>query len=214
MVLHGIIQQAANSSGGITYIGSNGVTGVASANLLSSGANALAGDVVVVYYSGSYFVPYTVPTGYTLLIDTDNSPVTCGIAYKVLTSSESTIDGLISSNFGSHVITVFRGVDNTTPFDMSIATRTNSSNMPFPPSNTVVNDGSMFLISGHSNSFTASSTEAPSGYTLSKAQESGSLGTTTMVAYKEVDAGLESSGIFIGDGDGKGIGTSIALRKA
>jgi hypothetical protein len=107
----------------------------------------------------------------------------------------------------SGVVVAFRGVDTTTPFDVTAPTETLAiSGMPDPPSITTVTDGAVIVIIGHldDDSTIGATIAAPTNYTLAgwgQATDLSGSSSITMVAYRTLaTAGTDDPGAFTSTG--------------
>lgn len=226
----------------ITYVGGDFVDGGDTANdITPSFANCgtiAAGDFALMHCradeSGTIpdFTLSTGTTGWTELFDINATSGTDSVEtvfYKAnISASESdpTVEISISQQHAV-TLTVWRGVDTTTPFDVTW-NQTNhwgdtANNQTGPnPAITTNTDGAMVVL-GHgittsSDSFANGAAGAPSGYTLS--ESNGGPRVSTAGAYKIVaTAGTETPGVWTHTGDGIGGGSeermfTLALKPA
>lgn len=117
-----------------------------------------AGDLVLVQGSARITVPGV--TGYATIqnlnVDSGNQACRAGWFWKRLTSADTSIDVVRSSSSGEgliYTIHVFRGVDATTPFDVSETTASSTSAIQInPPSITPVTPGAWIYLGGANGS--------------------------------------------------------------
>ncbi len=156
-------------------------------------------------------------TGYTNGQQGLSNSVNYRWAYKFMPATpDTTITGLDSTNV-IHIAMVFRGVNTTTPLDVTVpAVATNTAGMPNPPSITPVTNNSMIVAIGYLDDDIITAT-APTNYTLARTANYGSAGAggTVMGAYRRlVTAAAENPGTFGGGGDDAWVASTVALRPA
>lgn len=161
------------------------------------------------------------PTGYT----TGSDSITEALAFsntwrwsykKMGVTPDTAASGLTAQVDCGHIALAFRGIDGTTPLDVSPPTSSfGSSGMPVCPAITMANSGVALLIGFLDDDLTTDTT-APTGYTLAINSPFGVLSTggTIMAAYKQVNAGTETPAIFGGTGTDNWSGVTIGLRLA
>jgi hypothetical protein len=219
------MMQFATATGGvIEFIGATSSENSTSITLPSGLAQ---NDIVIVasmfdVYTGVYTASApNLPTGYTAGSDS----ITEGWSWSFFTTwrwsykkmgvtPDTTASGLTAQADGAHIALAFRGVDGTTPLDVSPPTSSNgSSGMPVCPAITMANTGISVII-GFLDDDLASDTVAPGGYSLAINKTFGvaETGGTIMAAYKQVGAGTETPTIFGGTGSDSWSGVTIGLR--
>ena len=168
-------------------------------------------------------------TGWTNLyqdeLNTDGRDTSWSLWYKKATSSSETDPVFTVDTSVVHTvqIAVFRGVDTTTPFDVTTTSNggTNDETPPLPTI-TTVNDNCAIVVFGGQSHDDLSAFGAPSGYTLNVGIDRGS-GAHRGYNYGAylLDAGtaaLEDPGSWTHTGNGSGVAdwqnVTIALRAA
>lgn len=168
------------------------------------------GDLVVVCNFADA-TSQNLPSGYTNGQNGFTNSVNYRWSYKFMGSTpDTTATGLSSGS--AHLAFAFRGVDTTTPLDVTPpSVATNISGMPNPPSITTVTDNSVLVAVGYlDDDSVASSITAPSTYTLLNAAQSSG---TIMAAYKTLaTAGTDDAGGFGGTGTDSWVAAKFALR--
>jgi hypothetical protein len=167
---------------------------------------------VVVICSVADNVTQNLPTGYTDGQNGSVNTVQYRWSYKFMSSSpETTATGLTSSS--AHIAFALRGVDTTTPLDVSPPSRTTGlTGTPNPPSITTVTENAMIVACGFlDDDNVAASVTAPSTYTLLTAAQSGA---TVMAAYKSTTTPTTDDPAAFGGGTDAWVGATFALRAA
>jgi len=136
------------------------------------------------------------------------------VFYKFATGSSITAT-FTSSNVG-YAMLAYRFVDSSTPFDVNATSTSSSGSMPNCPAITPVSDKSLIIAAGFlDDDEVASTTSAPTGYTLAVASNNSLNSSTLMVAHKLLPlAATENPGAFT-DSSGNTdsfIADTIALR--
>lgn len=206
----------------IEYVGTLSRTGAGTISLtaLTGGVSSSVAenDVVFVLAAGDPNAVVNIDmsgvvstSGYTLATELyGDSTYDCNFAlfYKKMSSSPDSMVTLTSTAYDSRVY-VWRGLDTTTPIDVTITTATGTGPNPNSPSVTPITAGAVVLSLGASSSFSPPST-APSGYS-----NVGS-GNKCVAASKTWTSGAEDPGAWSG-----GVGPtyawcacSVALRPA
>lgn len=139
-----------------------------------------AGDLVVVTVvvgsaGGNPTLDVVTPTGYTPLTQLNRNPTTADtslqVSYKIMGGTPDTsvtIPGTTNNAWAeAYSIQVFRGVDSTTPMDVTptSATGSGTNNRPDPPSITPATAGAWVVICGGGAAGTGASYTAPTNFT-------------------------------------------------
>jgi hypothetical protein len=203
----------------LTYVGGNTASGAGNTNITisltaltgGSGSTALEGDIVIVAlnYSGNTNAnvpPSLVTSGYSsiasLFVD-DSNETNLVVARKIMGSTpdtdvEATVSGGSSGRYYTGVVHVWRGVDQTTPLDVTSTTNTGTNSSAADcPSITPTTSGSVVLaVGGNAIANGAYGINgAPSGYTNLK-NVTGSVYSSTAIASKAWTSGAENPGAF------------------
>lgn len=153
-----------------------------------------AGDVV--YIVGGYFNrnaagSYGPASGYTQLsIDLSANPG-FGSWRKVLTGADTTVVGQGGGNAAdtsAYACVVLRGVDNTTPEDVTVQTATGSSTNPDAPAITPTNNDCAIIIGAGSNVSDATPGTV-TNYTLGNANQSDTNAYTVAIGLRILSGG-------------------------
>jgi hypothetical protein len=205
------------AGGSITFVGGTGIGVEDSSNNLTLPTGLQPGDLVIVTSGSDNNVTQLTPTGYTSM-GSFNYAVDGWWSYKFMGDPVDTaISGLTFDGQTTHLAVVFRGVDQSTPFDAAYVRMPNNDEIgtPDPSPITTVTDGAMVVALGYlDDDKVASGVTAPTGYTLAATSQSVVAGVTVMAAYKVLaTAGTEDPGAFGGGSDNIGAFT-IALRPA
>jgi hypothetical protein len=151
------------------------------------------------------------PSGYTNGQNGSSNSTNYRWSYKFMGSTpDTTATGLSSSS--AHIAFAFRGVNTSTPLDVTTPSITTStSGMPNPPSIQTVTDNAVIVACGFlDDDNVASSVTAPSTYTLILASQNGA---TVMSAYKtKTPQGSDDPSAFGGSGTDSWVGATFALR--
>lgn len=207
------IAQAAGTET-ITYVGSAKSDNSTTIDL--TGISMLPGDIVLVISGDDAGAPGTA-TGYTSLASI-SSTGDARVMYKIMPDPvDSSVTGLTAGGSDSgHLAVVFRGVNQTTPIDVTTETSLNTAGDPNPDVITTVTDGAMVVaLAFLDDDLAEGGITAPSGYTLADANEFGSSGSggTVMAIYKLVaTAGVEDPGIITTNDDDWWWAATVALR--
>lgn len=174
-----IATQRAAAGGGIQFVG-----GISTGNLFATtlsltalaggiGSEAIEGDIVVVAILNSSAVDRRASIGVTTGGYTELSSIfQAGTAasnhevfYKIMTATPDAEVGIdlngASSDGGTAIVAVYRGVDQTTPIDVSSTTANGTGNDPNPAQITPVTAGALIVIAAQGTA----NAEAPSGLT-------------------------------------------------
>lgn len=198
----------------ITYVGSANATGSsASFNIDLSGLSLAQGDLVIVAtgfvtVGGSDSNPGVTTSGYTEVADLfgdDSREAQLSVSYKLMGATPDTTvacNGSGSGSFGSVGIAyVLRGVDQTTPIDVTTTTATGiDSAVPDPPSITPATSGAWVVIAGLGTATSVDETvTAPTGYSNNIIKGSDpSTAVNLAVASKAWTSGAEDPGAWGG----------------
>jgi hypothetical protein len=162
---------------------------------LTGGSNSTpsAGDIVIVCcvtgsVDGNPAMAVTTPTGYTALGQLNQNSTgdtSLNVSYKVLFTAETTvtIPGTTNNAWAeAYSIQVFRGVDHTTPLDVtSVSAGGTGTGRPDPASITPVTAGAWPVICGGGAAGTGANYVAPANYTTNFVTSSGADTTDAMV---------------------------------
>jgi len=196
----------------ITYVGSASSDNSTTIDL--TGISMQPGDVVVVISGEDSGAPATA-TGYTSLAAI-SSTGDVNVMGKIMPDPvDTSVTGLTAASDCGHLAVVFRGVDQTTPFDTTVATATSTAGDPNPAAITTVTNGAMVVALAFLDDDLISTPTPPSGYTLADFHTFGVSGTggSVMVVYKEVaTAGSEDPGTIVTSGDDWWWAATGALR--
>ena len=164
----------------------------------------------------------TIPSGWTERLGLIEPGGLFQLLYKVQTSSVDTsvdiaLPGTPAADFG--IITVaYRGVDTSTPFDVTDTTASNTSGDPDSPSITPTSNGCMILSAGVLDDDVITEPTPPSGYVLAgwaDASEASGSNAVAMIAHKlQTTAGAEDPGVWGTTGDDSWDAATLALRPA
>lgn len=205
----------------IEYVGTLNRTGAGTISLtaLTGGVSSSVAenDVVFVLASGNPSATTNIDmsgvvstSGYTLATELyGNSTQDCNFAlfYKKMGSSPDSTVTLTSTAYDSRVY-VWRGLDTTTPIDVTITTATGTTDNVNSPSITPISTGAVVLSLGAQTGF--STPTAPSGY--------GNVGNNNrcVAASKAWTSGAEDPGAWSASSGGAyaWCACSVALRPA
>lgn len=142
--------------------------------------------------------------------------------FKIMGAAPDSVVNLDAGNgttqVNAVVIQVWRGVDQTTPFDgVTPTTATGSFGLPNAPSITPITDGALVFAFGVLDDDDDPTITPPSGYSNLQARVSGGSGggATTMLASKVVSiAQAENAGAFSGTDSDEWFACSFCLRLA
>lgn len=157
--------------------------------------------------------------GYSNLFDTVSSSPGGRVDRKVLTGADTTVDiNRRANTITAVLIVVFRGVDTTTPEDVTSTSATGSSGMPDAPSIDPTTNDCMIVACGMLDDDDATAT-APANYTNlvtgNTGQASTTVGATVCMATRQLSGhAAENPAAFGGDGSDAWAALSIALRPA
>ena len=160
----------------------------------------------------------TLPSGWTLLFNVDyGGPRRVTIAYKIATASEpapardSYTFTLGAAGDGAHIIAAYRGVNQTTPIDVSANTPTSTSvNITIPEITTTVNSAMLLWVASDNNGNTLG---APAG-TKVVSEMFNSVAFSRIWLAEEFDATLGATGTRLATTGGASVNwaaASIAL---
>lgn len=208
------IEFVGSASTGVTN-GSFTTTQTFSIATLSGGIGTTpqTGDIVILLRASSDSITALAVAGYTTLAASG----AIYTAYRIMGATPQT--SLSLSTPGSEdsvtIAMVFRGVDQTTPLDATVAIASNSTAIPDPPAVTTVTNDAMSVVLASSDRGPATVT-SPTGYSTSVARRQ----STTIAAYacfKTVaSAGVENPSAFGGITSAIRLayGVTVALRPA
>lgn len=225
----------------LEFVGSNNGTNIVGGNITLSltaltggiSSTAIAGDIVIAVISmSSDGVDYNISmntSGYTEISDLfsdDSTDSNLGVFYKILTSTPDTSAVFNGSGSGfdgaAAIVYVWRGVDQTTPLDVTstIATGINGS-ASNPPAITPITAGSYVIAIGGSASTSTSNAEFSSGSSSFSGFVSAIAGGAVTrkagagICYLQWTSGEVDPGAFVTGGTGSSdswTATTIALR--
>lgn len=172
------------------------------------------GDIVLVVCHQDNSAKTVTSTGYTTIYSSGGSE-NGRYYYKVMGASP---DGTITFNQtdGIAIGQVWRGVNTSTPLDVTSTTATGVTGMPNPPSITPTTDGCLIVIMGAlDDDSVESSVTAPSGFeNILKQQDNSFVGTVMMATYLQSSAGAIDPDAFGGTGTDDWSAVTVALRPA
>jgi hypothetical protein len=171
------------------------------------------GDLVIVASASDDNTP-NYPTGYTQgQRGRDN--VGYQWSYKFMGDPvDTTVSGLTNDARTPHLAIAFRGVNPTTPLDVSSPGVTDGgSGTPNPPAITTTTNNAVVVALGFLDDDNVASTAgAPTNFTFAAASQGSSGGATVMAAFRtKTPAGSEDPGAFSGGSD-DWIAATLALR--
>lgn len=212
----------AGGGGGITFIGATGtdmVTG--GTETISLPGSFASGDFVIVV-AGNDSDDHSVNTsGYTDILTSGSPDVDHHIliSYKIISTDTDVVINRGSTKKGAVLVQVWRGVNSSTPIDVTTTTDLAETGMPNSPSITPTTSGAYVLSAGWiDDDDVASGVSAPSGYSNLTAQDTAQSstvdGSTVMLASKAWTSGAEDPAAFGGSGNDRWKAASIALRPA
>lgn len=186
---------ASNESGAISSISLTGLTGGSNS---SPSENDLVIVTVAINNSGG---PVPTISGYTTIaqlsvVDTNSCYSTT--SYKLMTSTPDTSISFTADGSGgvSVAVSVWRGINTTTPLDVTSTTATNNnSSVPNPPSITPTTTGAVVLAIGH-NASARNINAAPSGYSNFVVGSTATNFSASAIASKAWTSGAEDPGTF------------------
>jgi hypothetical protein len=210
---------------GISYVGGTTELSGTSTNGDISLSDLESGDFVLLFMANDDRVLTSPGFGWTGIPfnpfdpnpDNDNAPSSSG--YYTFAGSNGVVTANVPSNSNQCMI-AFRGVNTSTPFDVSPIPRGNrrSNRLPDPPAITTVNDKCMIVAVGFLNNkrLVRTTTIPPFTYNLGEVVSSRDS-STIMTAYKkQIVAGPENPSEFRGTDDDNtndvNKGFTIALR--
>jgi hypothetical protein len=175
-----MMMKAAAAGGNIQFVGgSSGTSNQSSNNAIVDltslnggiGSAAQAGDLVIAISTNSRTSNLTGPralTAYAALVDEYSSACNFHVDYKLMGGTPDTSVEIALSGSNSHasswVVFVFRGVDQTTPFDVATPTANGSGTTDAnPPTITPATTGAMIVASGGGGGTAISSTYTQGG---------------------------------------------------
>ena len=222
----------------LEYVGGNSVNGSygdysISLTALTGGlsASASAGDIVIVAWSNcaGANVSGTMSintSGYTALghiFANDTRDTNTKVSYKVLSGTPDTTISVRDDdggNAGVCSVHVWRGIDTTTPMDVTfVSSGGGNTGIPDPGSITPITVGAYVIAIGTGTSNTTRTPTAPTGYSnlIFKSNITGGISQTCAICSKAWTSGAEDPGVF-GGMDSNGQNTcsmfTIALRTA
>lgn len=163
-----------------------------------------------------------VTSGYTNAYDTGGTTPGGQIDYKFMGASpDSSVEiGSYTGRRQAGIISVWRGVNTSSPLDVAITTATGASGMPNAPSITPTTDGCMIFAAGLlDDDDAAASVTVPSGYGGLIAGDTGlastTEGATVMLAnFEQATAAAIDAAAFGGTGNDQWAAVALALRPA
>ena len=163
----GLIRPKVAAAGGITLVEAGHVDMVVNSGVFTFVETLQEDDIVIVHIAAdSSGIGAPTPATYTKRFDNGSFGIAAECWYKFMGATPDTTMTLAGSgNKETAIVTVWRGVDTTTPFDVSDTSANSGSGLPNSPSLTTVTAGAMRVISGFLDDDLAVFT-APSGYTL------------------------------------------------
>jgi len=221
----------------ITYVGGKTVSGN-SANITIDLTDLTGGiasspsqyDVVVVVWGNvrnSNLDMVFVSSGYTEIADLysdDTNDSNMGGGWKIMSDSPDTsvvVNGSGSANYGSAcVVGVWRGVDTTTPLDVTSTTATGTAgNEINNPSITPTTSGAVIVIGGNTGSSSVRTvTTTPTGYgNMQEVTVDPTYATTCVMASKSWTSGAEDPSAWAFNSSGTNnawCAITMALRPA
>lgn len=117
----------------------------------------------------------------------------------------------------SWVVAVFRGVDTSSPFDVSLTEATGTSGDPDPPSITTVTDGAAVVSCGFldDDNITSCTQSGATDVVFVAAGGSSTLTSSTMLGWQlQATADTVDPAAFVTDGDDAWSAITLALREA
>jgi hypothetical protein len=202
---------------------------------LTGGSDAapLAGDLVVVCCvtgsaAGNPAMAVTTPTGYTALGQLNQSAQTndtsLDVSYKIMTATPDTavtIPGTTNNAWAeAYSIQVFRGVDATTPMDVTAVSAGNTgTGRPDPATIAFATAGAWTVICGGGAAGTGANYTAPANYTTNFVTATGADTTDAMVGsgYNTAPGASENPAAYTGGTTGatdSWAAYTLALRPA
>lgn len=223
------IQLVGGASGGLNN--SSASTYNISLSALTGGiaSSPSAGDIIIVvsgWASTTNGDPGVTTAGYTEIADlysNDDHDVNMSVSYLVISGTPPTSVTVsasgVSGNNSAATVGVFRGVDNTTPLDVTTTTATGFNGTDFNPAAiTPITSGAWVVATGMSAGLNSGTYTAASGYTEIADIGTGSSGTrnsSSGIFYKAWTSGVEDPGTFTNSTGGTGASwasATIALR--
>jgi 6-phosphogluconolactonase (cycloisomerase 2 family) len=181
---------AQNAYAALSFVGGNTGTGNSAAFNVSltsltggSDSSAAAGDLVIVvdgYVSTANGNPGVGTAGYTEVADlyaSDSDDINLSVNWKIMSGTPDTTVSCNGSGSASNgaacMVYVWRGVDQSTPLDVTTTTVVPASNIgtsvPNPPSITPVTSGAVVIaIGGGADAAADTTVTAPAGYSNAK----------------------------------------------
>lgn len=204
------ITQSTASTVIITFVTSAGYSTTSLSSHTLTGLQS--GDIVICQQSADTGSP-DLYTGFTNINISTSSSVKARLSYIFSTGSSVTING---TDVEAVILTAFRGVDQTTPLDVtSTGNEQQDANSLTPSSITTINNGCMILACIAIDDSDKTDATTPTGYTTATAIFSnGADNSTGIVTYKKQNsAGTESPSAFSwGGNDEDASSRTIALR--
>mgnify|MGYP001604268791 CR=1 FL=1 len=198
----------------ISFIGSDVGSAANGADVTIQLPAHLAGDLIIVAYAigdndgVNFTMAIASPTGYTKVADLfadDAQDANLGVFWKIAATNNETnpvVDGLGGADAAvAGVVMVFRGVDQTTPMDVTPTTATGINTMhPDPPSLDHLNPAGVWTViagaAGHT--LTTGSFTFPTGYTVNKVDraQDDTSDVTVGLGYNTAPADPENPGVM------------------
>lgn len=218
----------------LEYVGGNSVNGSygnysISLTALTGGlsSSAASGDIVIVSFANVYgtFASMNV-SGYTYInqrYENDTRDTNAAAFYKILTGTPDTQVNVYDDNGGLSgvcAVHVWRGVDTTTPMDVTpLSNGGGNTGIPDPSAITPVTAGAYVIAIGIGTSNTTRTPTAPTGYSnlVFKSNLVSGISQTIAFCSKAWTSGAEDPGAFGGmdsNGQNTNVAYTIALRPA
>ena len=195
----------------ITYIGG---TTSSDSSTITLPAGLQQHDIVFIFEARDTST-LTTPTGYTSISLTGTSNPSTSLAYKIMGATPDTTAAVTNSSDTCSLAVAFRGVDTTTPLDVTPTTSTGISGVPNSPSITPTNNNCMIVAFGALDDDVVTATGL-TGYTLGPVINNGTAGTTTSIMsgyLLQETAAAEDPPAFTASGDDRWEAYTVALRR-
>lgn len=215
-------RSAAAAASGIEFIGSADNNGTSNFSIDISGIDIQAGDYIIVAVGSPE--TFDAISGYTSLVNinaSDSTNTYLRVARKIAAGSETSISITGIGDDSTGLAAVFRGVDNTTPEDVTTTTATGAnSGEPNPPSITPTTTGAFVLCAGASATGTTGGTLTQAGdldYFETFSVQGGVPDVDAAFGYLEWTSGAFNAGAWNNTQDNSfraWCAASVALRPA
>ena len=192
-----------------------------------SGASPIEGDVIVVFRGIGSTTDFDVQlstAGFTEVADLfgpDTSDANLGVFYKVAGPTPDTaVSAVTTSGTRTIAVMVFRGINTTTPLDVTPTTLIGSNSATInPPGITTATDNAIIVAGGSAAGTDTYPGTLPAGYSAFQwAQQGGAVWSLTAMGYFVAGvAGVQSPATLGGSGNAALSGhaqVTIALRPA